>query len=147
MRRLLAIESMPACSRQAFSSIPDKGTRTLLGYLMNSVPNQKARAKKRNLPGWSVLESNYKLTKYNTQSYLGTVDNKTALDIEDDVAHVKLGGGWRMPTIGDWDELRNNCSWTWTTRGGVKGYLVTSYITLNSIFLPAAGYKTGTGSD
>ena len=37
-------------------------------------------------------------TKYCTNSSYGTVDNKTTLDLEDDVAHVKWGGSWRMPT-------------------------------------------------
>ena len=31
-------------------------------------------------------------TKYNT------VDNKLTLDLEDDAAHVLMGGNWRMPT-------------------------------------------------
>ena len=43
-------------------------------------------------------ENNMKLSKYITSDDLGLVDNKTLLDPEDDVAHVKLGGKWRMPT-------------------------------------------------
>ncbi|MBQ7640116.1 MAG: hypothetical protein IJS91_03890 [Bacteroidales bacterium] len=83
------------------------------------------------------------VSKYNTQSSRGTVDNKTTLDLEDDVARVKLGGTWRMPTNAEWKELRNtnNCTWTWTTQNGVYGRLVTSKKTGNSIFLPAAGYR------
>ncbi len=84
------------------------------------------------------------LTKYNTDSRYGTVDNKTTLDPEDDVAHVKWGGTWRMPTIAEQDELRNNCTWTWTTLNGVNGYIVTSNksgYTDRSIFLPAAGFR------
>ena len=82
------------------------------------------------------------MTKYCTDSYYGTVDNKTVLDPEDDVAHVKWGGSWRMPTRAEQDELRNNCTWTWTTQNGVKGYKVTSKTNGNSIFLPAAGYRS-----
>lgn len=83
------------------------------------------------------------MTKYCTKSSYGTVDNKTVLDPEDDVAHVKLGGKWRMPTDAEWTELRdtNNCDWAWTTINGVNGRLVTSKKTGNSIFLPAAGYR------
>lgn len=86
------------------------------------------------------------LTKYNTDSSRGNVDNKTVLEPEDDVAHVKLGGKWRMPTYAEWDELSNtsNCSWTWTTINGVNGYKVQSKksgYTDNWIFLPAAGYR------
>ena len=78
------------------------------------------------------------MTKYCTSSSYGTVDNKTTLDPEDDVARVKWGGSWRMPTLAEQDELRNKCTWTWTTKNGVKGYTVTGP-NGNSIFLPAAG--------
>ena len=83
-------------------------------------------------------------TKYCTDSYYGTVDNKTVLDPEDDVAHVKWGGSWRMPTIAEQNELLNNCTWVCTTQNGVKGYKVTSKTNGNSIFLPAAGGRNGT---
>ena len=82
-------------------------------------------------------------TKYNTSSSYGTVDNKTVLDPEDDAAHVNWGGSWRMPTYEEWKELRNNCSWTWTTQNGVKGRLVTGP-NGKSIFLPAAGNRYST---
>ena len=87
------------------------------------------------------------LTKYNTSSNYGTVDNKTVLELEDDVAHVVLGGNWRMPTDAEWTELRDNCTWTWTSDyngTGVAGRIVTSNktgYTDKSIFLPAAGYR------
>lgn len=80
------------------------------------------------------------LTKYNTDSSCGAVDNKTVLDADDDVARVKLGGKWRMPTIDEWTELQTVCTWTWTTAGGVNGELVTGP-NGNSIFLPAAGSR------
>ena len=89
--------------------------------------------------------SNDTLTKYNTSSRYGsTVDNKTVLEANDDVAHVKLGGGWRMPTDAEWTELRNNCTWTWTKLNGVNGRLVTSNKSGASIFLPAAGGRSST---
>jgi hypothetical protein len=43
-----------------------------------------------------------------------------------------------MPTKAEQDELRNNCTWIWTTQNGVNGYKVTGP-NGNSIFLPAAG--------
>ena len=107
---------------------------------------------------WGELEpkeyyswSNYKygnsstfLTKYNTVSSRGVVDNKTTLDPEDDVAYVLFGGNWRMPTYDEFAELINtdNCEWTWTEINNVPGYLVTSKVpgfVGNTIFLPAAG--------
>ena len=86
------------------------------------------------------------LTKYNTSSSYGTVDNNTKLDNSDDVARVKLGGKWRMPTDDEWTELRTKCTWTWTTQNGVYGRKVTGP-NGNSIFLPAAGYRDGTSLD
>ena len=85
-------------------------------------------------------------TKYCTNSRYGTVDNKTVLDPQDDVAHVKWGGSWRMPTEAEQDELRYNCTWTWTTQNEVNGYKLTGP-NGNSIFLPAAGYRVGTSLD
>jgi hypothetical protein len=81
-------------------------------------------------------------TKYCTDSYYGTVDNKTVLDKEDDAAAVNWGGAWRMPTKAEQDELRQQCTWTWTTQNGVNGYTVTGS-NGNSIFLPAAGVRGG----
>ena len=83
------------------------------------------------------------MTKYCTDSYYGTVDNKTTLELTDDAARVNWGGDWRMPTKAEQDELRNtsNCTWEWTTQNGVNGYKVTSVVNGNSIFLPAAGWR------
>ena len=80
-------------------------------------------------------------TKYCTDSYYGTVDNKTQLELSDDAARANWGGSWRMPTTEEQQELINNCTWTWTTQNGVNGYKVTSKKNGNSIFLPAAGYR------
>ena len=94
---------------------------------------------------WSTYKwcngSETTLTKYCYESSYGTVDNKTVLDLEDDAAYVNMGSAWRMPTRTEQDELRNNCTWTWTTQNGVKGYKVTGK-NGNSIFLPAAGFRS-----
>lgn len=84
------------------------------------------------------------ITKY-------ALDKKTQLDPEDDAAHVKWGGNWRMPTDVELAELRNtsNCSWTWKSNyngSGINGYEVRSKksgYTDKCIFLPAAGYRGG----
>jgi len=83
------------------------------------------------------------ITKYCTDNDWGTVDNKTILDPEDDVAHVKWGGSWRMPTLDEIMELIDNCSCSWTSQNGVNGNKFTGP-NGNSIFLPAAGYRHGT---
>lgn len=56
-----------------------------------------------------------------------------------DVAHVKWGGSWRMPSSDEINELKNKCTYKWTTQNGVYGLLVTGPNGRN-IFLPAAGY-------
>ena len=95
---------------------------------------------------WSTYKwcngSRTTLTKYNTSSGYGTVDNKTVLDPEDDAAAVNWGGAWRMPTDAEWTELCENCTWTWTTLNGKNGYEVIG-ANGNAIFLPAAGYRGG----
>lgn len=60
-------------------------------------------------------ETENSLTKYCTDSSFGTVDNKTVLDQEDDVAAINWGGGWHTPTIGDFMQLTRNSFWVWTS--------------------------------
>ena len=96
--------------------------------------------------GYYTFGNSTALTKYNSDSSLGTVDNKTVLDPEDDVARVKLGGSWRMPTEAEWEALRTKCTWDWKVLNGVFGQQVTA-TNGNKIFLPCAGYMTGTTLD
>ena len=65
-------------------------------------------------------------------------------NLEYDAATANWGGSWRMPTAMEIGELMDKkyCTWTWTTQNGVNGYLVTSKINNNSIFMPASGYKS-----
>ena len=88
-------------------------------------------------------DSSDTLTKYNPFKVQGIVDSITTLDPNDDVAHVKWGGSWRMPTASEFRELMDNCKWTWKSVNGINGYVVRSRIKGyrdRSIFLPAAGY-------
>ena len=95
---------------------------------------------------WAVLvDDDYRYTKYclnNTWSSYwggtGAPDNKSTLDLEDDPAHVILGGDWRMPTKDEFTELLNNCTLSWHQDGSNRGYVVTGP-NGNSIFLPTAG--------
>ena len=89
------------------------------------------------------------LTKYNTSASYGTVDNKTVLEAEDDVAHVKLGDTWRIPTIKEVEEIKStmydsNYQWEWKSINGHNGWLVTCLVNSNFIFLPAAGCRSVT---
>ena len=82
---------------------------------------------------WGIIAN---ITKYNA------IDGKIILDAEDDVATVHWGGNWRMPTVEEQTELREQCVWIWITQNGVKGYKVVGP-NGNFIFLPAAGNITG----
>ena len=76
---------------------------------------------------WNASEG---FSKYNTAD--------ESLDIEDDAAHVNMGGDWHMPSPQQIQELLNNTTHPWTTQNGVNGRLFTSK-NGNSIFIPAAG--------
>ena len=99
---------------------------------------------------WSTYKyckgSKTTMTKYCTDSYYGTVDNKTELEPSDDAATANWGSGWQMPSEKQFDELFN-ISYTTTTGAimkGVYGMKITSKSNGNSIFLPAAGYRSDT---
>ncbi len=90
------------------------------------------------------------ITKYCTNSFCGMVDNRSELATCDDAATINWGSGWCMPTKVQWDELRQYCTWTWTTMSNsdgeaVYGYQVVSKFNGNSVFLPAAGYRDDFG--
>lgn len=115
-----------------------------------------------NYYSWGEIEikkdygiGHYKFGRYSTNSVTkyclhssvglnGFVDNKSTLDLEDDVAHVEWGDHWRIPLLEEVQELIDNCNWILTIRNGVKGYEVKSKIegyTDNSIFIPFAGTR------
>lgn len=102
---------------------------------------------------WSTYKwcsgSSKSMTKYCTDSsygYNGFTDNKTTLELSDDVAYVNMGSKWRMPTGLEIQELQNKCTWTWTTLSGAYGYKITGP-NGNSIFLPAAGVRINSDLD
>ena len=93
---------------------------------------------------WLYVEDGKKrISKYNTKSDYGPVDNKIELDPEDDAAYVNMGSDWRMPSKAEIDELIENCTWEWTQLNGVNGQLITGP-NGNTMFLPAVGERLGT---
>lgn len=60
-----------------------------------------------------------------------------------DAARHNMGAPCRMPTVGEFQELNNNCDSEWTDEDGVSGRRFTSRINGNSIFFPASGYRYG----
>lgn len=103
----------------------------------------------KNYYAWTTYrwcEGNYnKLTKYCTNNHYsayGYGDGRAELEPADDAAYVNWGPSWRMPTIAQQNELREECNCIWTMSNGVNGLLVTGP-NGNTIFLPATGCIEG----
>lgn len=88
----------------------------------------------------------YGLTKYCSDPHLGYngfVDNKTTLDPEDDAATAIRGKDWRMPTMEEFQELIDKCTWTWGYDANQNaGYKITGK-TGYYIFLPITNLHNG----
>ena len=88
-------------------------------------------------------EDGSKAKKYvsqNSHSESGTADGLTVLKAEDDVASVKLGGVWRMPTKEEIDELKELDCLEDYELNGKKGLLFVGNGD-NGLFIPYGGYK------
>ena len=92
--------------------------------------------------GFTAADVTAGTRKFNEDSYKAA-SISTDLTLEQDAAHVNLGGNWRMPTKDEWQELFDYCDVTWVSsyRGkDVAGRVFTSKVNGNSVFFPAAGY-------
>lgn len=69
---------------------------------------------------------------------------KDDIDLEHDAARVNLGEPWKMPTKEQFKELVDYCDSEVTTLNGYLGRRFTSNFNGNSIFMPFAGYISGT---
>ncbi len=91
----------------------------------------------------SYAWSNYKYGSSSPLSKYNSNDSKYQLDAEDDVATVLWGEKWKTPTTTDWQELMDECTWTWSSRTTSDGWTCYGYTVTGpnkkSIFLPAAG--------
>lgn len=97
---------------------------------------------------WGELDTKSKYSHSNSKYYNKSVkwlkDNSIInatgnLTSTHDIASVKLGSRWRMPTVSEMTELDEKCKWTWISSNGVNGFKVTGP-NGNSIFLPATGW-------
>lgn len=87
---------------------------------------------------WGETEEKSDYT-WNTYS-IGKNDIGDIYGTEYDVAYVKWGKEWRMPTQAEMLELESKCTFEWAKRNGNKGIVVTGP-SGNTIFLPAGGAK------
>lgn len=76
------------------------------------------------------------ITKYCMDSKVGNVDNINELEESDDIAYLKWGTSWRIPSREDFEELLDNCVLTPTIENGVYGHLLVSKLNGNTIFFP-----------
>ena len=98
-----------------------------------------------NCPG-NGGSSDYNATAFNTWEAANLTND--VLNSGVDAATANWGGGWRMPTTGEWKELYDNTTCTWTTENGVAGRKFTSKADSSKyIYLPAAGRRYGTSLD
>jgi len=103
-----------------------------------------------NSPFWvSGTDNSAKFSKYHGSnadySSTGVADDKTTLDLEDDAAYRNMGSDWRTPTKEEWQELIDNCSWTYTQNyNGIPAMIVRKK-TDSSVYiiLPLAGRDRG----
>lgn len=100
---------------------------------------------------WDTYKYNLKeesdiFSKYYFLQSVGKADNKTVLDLEDDAAHINMGGDWRMPTKEKFQELVDNCDTEWTEINGLYGLRFISKINHKSIFIPAWNTCLGTST-
>lgn len=89
-----------------------------------------------------------KYTTLDRKSDTGKKDGKYTLESEDDAACVHIGGGARMPTKKEYEELLNACDEEWVTdyKGtGVNGKLLTLKSNpKKTLFFPGNGNLRGT---
>ena len=76
---------------------------------------------------------------------MGVVNADGNLQPAYDAAARQWGDDWRMPKVSELNNLRDLCSWNWTTNNGVVGYTVTGkgLYSGNSVFFPAVGWGIG----
>ena len=89
----------------------------------------------------------YSLGKYVNMADYGMAepDGLTTLLPVDDAATKNWGSDWRMPTETEFQELIDNTNRSWTTENDVAGWKCANKSDATKyIFLPAAGYRTGT---
>ena len=76
----------------------------------------------------------------------GYINSEYRLVAMYDAATKFLGAPWRIPTTSDFYNLKENTTYTRTTRNGVEGWLFTGKgnYSSKSIFIPFAGHGSGT---
>lgn len=104
-------------------------------WALLNIGAQKEASESGNYYAWGEIapKSNYTKDTYkwgsnaNAPTKYNSTDGKTRLDLTDDVAVMNWGGKWHIPTIDDWNELKNNCHIEYVgnyNNSGKRGYIV-----------------------
>ena len=103
-----------ACTNVSAASFSDDGDYFAWGETKSKSRYSLGTYKWNNKPDDNVLW----ITKYNA------ADGKTTLDANDDAATVNWGSPCRMPDISEFEELYNQCVWSWMSNyNGTSGTL------------------------
>ena len=79
---------------------------------------------------YGIINGRFGYTKYTRK------DGKKTLDLDDDAAHVHMGGSWKMPTIKQLEELSKNVKF----RKCNKHVILESLCNGKQMILPLSGY-------
>lgn len=83
----------------------------------------------------------YNINDCDTSSFNGTDAAKLSeMDDEHDAAKVLWGDDWRMPTLTDFAELIEHCTYVSEVIDGIRHGVFTSKVNNQRIIMPAAGY-------
>ena len=109
------------------------------GYTADQVGNGEGQKKF----DWADYKWRLSGDSFNNVAFTMYKTPGATLELEDDAAHVHMGGDWHMPTPEQIQELIHNTTSEWTTSDGVRGIMVTSKRDKSkSIFIPLTGYVT-----
>ena len=143
-------DCLVAAACQLASKIPDRPVDTRAvdlglpsGLLWSSY---NLGAENENEPGELFAWADPSGKSYNQSTYTNVVEASID-DISStkyDIATMTLGNGWHMPNKLDFEELREECEWTYITTPFV-GWKVTGPNN-NSILLPMCGNRQGDGT-
>lgn len=130
----------------------DSGLYFKFGDTQGYKPNQIGIDDGTKYFGWVDYKFSINASPSNFSKY---VTFGAMLELEDDAAHVNMGGDWKMPTPVQLQELIDNTRSKWTTQNGINGRRFTSKKDESkSIFIPTAGYASngslrseGSGAD
>lgn len=88
---------------------------------------------------WGELKTKSEYTESNCTTYEQNIQNISGI-AKYDVARVKFGAGWRMPTSSELEELVEKCEWIVAVVDNQSGFLAIGP-NKNKIFFPRTGVK------